>query len=43
MRLPRMRRISSGGRLSIALARQLDLAAGDAAGRIDQPDDGERR
>ena len=41
MRLPRMRRISSGGRLSIRMPDRQDLAAGDAAGRIDQADHGQ--
>ena len=39
IRLPRIRRISSGGRLSIRMPDETDLAAGDAAGRIDQADD----
>ena len=38
IRLPRMRRMASGGRLIDAHPRQIDLAAGDAAGRVDQSD-----
>ena len=40
MRLPRILRMGSGGRLSMRSPAKPDLAAGDAAGRLDQPDDG---